>query len=226
MDLDKLSLRPSEIDKNTGRIVLPKSQEELDRLSGRVPGSNMSTRVKAYMPGVQRPNFPQPGTVNQPVAASVPTEHPPFWQHPFYGILGFCALVAALPVGFFCATLVRENDSLKGELSKLDTQNAILVAQQKTPDPSYTLTALNQEMARIRNDVAELSGSGIEVYLEEDPSQATEEYSQGGDTPPVEQESYENAPPQAETSSERPSLDPNIRLISTQQPDDEAPLFE
>ncbi len=181
MDIDKLSLKPTEIDKNTGRIVLPKSQEELDRLCGRVPGMQVSSRVKAYMPAVQRPAFPLPGTVTQqahsaPAASSPPT--PPFWQHPFYGLFGFCALVAMIPLFFFGIVMVRENDRLKGELGSVETQNAILLAQQKSPDPNqaYTLNALNVQMAQIRDDVAQLSleNAELEIYYDEAPDPAGE----------------------------------------------------
>jgi|GEM_PF-5516011 len=210
MDIDKLSLRPSEIDKNTGRIVLPKSQEELDRLSGRVPGMSPNTRVKAYMPAAQRPSFPQPGAVSQSLQAAPATaDHPAFWQHPFYGILGFCALVAALPVGFFCATLLRENDQLKTELGTVETQNAILAAQQNSGSASgqgYSLTALNQEMAQIRSDVAQLSGSGIEVYLEEEIEPVIEDQDY---TEPASEE-VEETPPQAAVDFEN-----GVKLISS-----------
>lgn len=177
MDVEKLSLKPTEIDKNTGRIVLPKSQEELDQLSGRTSsGFHVQTRVKTYLQSGSRPVYPQAGVTSQSLPATTPSPTAaapsaslPFYQNPFFGILGFCALVAALPVAFIGADLVRENDNLARALNKLETQNAILEAQ-KAPsaDEGYRLAVIQQEMARMRDDVAQLGTGTLEVYYDEE----------------------------------------------------------
>lgn len=177
MDIDKLTLKPSEIDKNTGRIVLPKSQEELDRLSGKVIGNvRVQTRMTSYQPTGQRPSFPQPGSMPHPVAPANPTlptdirREVAFWKHPFYGILGFCTLVAAVPLSFFCASLMKENDQLTREVDRLETRTAVLEASKSsiTTEEALRLAALQQEMSQMKTDVAQLSNAGIEVYLEEE----------------------------------------------------------
>lgn len=178
MDVDKLSLKPTEIDKNTGRIVLPKSQEELARLSGYEPVEpKVQTNVKTYLQSGPRPAFPRasasaaPQTPSQvrTMASPDPTGSAAFYMHPFFGILGFCALVAALPVAFFGANLVRENDQLTRDLSSLETQNAILNARNTSSSTDeYRMAALQQEINRMRSDVAQLGTGAIDLYYEED----------------------------------------------------------
>jgi len=192
MEIDKLTLKSTEIDKNTGRIILPKSQEELDRLCGRTsqPGVQARSRVKAYLPNSQapRPVFPQPG-IEQHQHIPAPQPQPAFWQNPFYGILGFCTLIAAIPLGFFCLNLVQENKALTTQLDKLENKTALMEAQKSFPHPS--LTALSQEMKQIRDDVAHLSTAGFEVYYEDDAPQASEQPASEQDSPAIEEEAPE-----------------------------------
>ena len=144
MDIEKLSLQPEELDKNTGRIIIPRSKEELEHLASlplkhtpkpsRVEKMTQHNQITTPdKPPVQQKAAQVPPKTEPPVASpyfsATPTEstqtnsHSPPWITQLK-IMGLCQLCIVLPLALVLIFLLRENrdlnrqyDSLNNELS-------------------------------------------------------------------------------------------------------------
>ncbi len=185
MDLDKLNIKPQEIDKNTNRIILP-SASELGRIMEGSPKPEIiaqaaaATGITGYGESSSAINkeaqdqvisekiYKNPGTSKTepaslaaaPEVKATPVE---FMITPMK-LVALCLLFLTLPLGFTCFFLMKENVQIRGKFDTISrqlriTEDQFIVAEKKMEQSNLTLiNAFNHEKEILNDGVAKLRG--------------------------------------------------------------------
>ena len=188
MDIEKLSLQPQELDKHTGRIIIPQSKEELERLAS-IP----LTKKRDTAPvdtEVENRKIQSPAPISPPVqkekrneGAQIPRVPPVSNEssahyssssrksavagsssEPFFTqlkIMGLCQLFIVLPLALVVLFLLSENRELNNQYNSLsqDLVNIKASASSRNSLQGSGSNTLEKELGALRNQIFELNST-------------------------------------------------------------------
>lgn len=174
MNINKLNIQPSDIDKNTGRIILP-SSEELEKMS---PGAKTAPQAGKTLPIPRSAKLSdiRKTTANSHTRSydnSVHTElantksrapksyinREPFLPQPLLTVLALTLII--LPLGIISVFFMNKNMQLKNDLNQAHNQ----LASQEVRNNSLLRSLLNErtveknDLTSIRGDIRKISQS-------------------------------------------------------------------
>lgn len=172
MDVDKLKVTVDELDKNTGRIVLPNTPEELDALAGRVKTKKVSKKIPASVPALKSNNKDKaastrakPHTVGNEAMEQEGDDR--------FSLYEMAAVIGLLALGAIAVLLGVQNKMLGDQLKSQQAEVGILreaVSSSKDQLLKGAILEMADETVFLREEIQKLN----DYFLGEQPAEVTE----------------------------------------------------